>query len=76
MISMISALMPMASSVPSGPATGRKVVPGMTKAPQPMMHPSESAQTSSGDKYLASFFVCVSILRIPRLQFPVLFIQF
>jgi len=33
--------------VPIGPATGRKVVPGMTNTPQPTMQPKEIAHMSS-----------------------------
>ena len=31
---------------------GKNVVPGITKEPQPTMHPKESAQTLKGDRYL------------------------
>ena len=37
-------------AVPSGPAIGKNVVPGITKAPQPTAHPKDNAQTLSGDK--------------------------
>ena len=40
-------------SDPAGPAIGKNVVPGMTKAPQPIMQPKAIAHTSSGDRYLA-----------------------
>ena len=43
-------------AVPSGPAIGRKVVPGMTKAPQPTLQPKDSAHTPSGDKYFFKVF--------------------
>jgi len=46
--------MPM--TVPRGPATGRKVVPGMTKAPQPTLHPKASAHAPRGVRYLTSPF--------------------
>ena len=39
-----------ALTVPAGPAAGRKVVPGITKAPQPTMQPKAMAQTSKGDR--------------------------
>ncbi|MBR4555005.1 MAG: hypothetical protein IKO27_05370 [Ruminococcus sp.] len=38
-------------AVPAGPAIGRKVVPGITKAPQPTLHPNESAQAPSIPRY-------------------------
>ncbi len=41
--------MPM--TVPIGPAIGRKVVPGMTKAPHPTLHPKASAHAPRVDKY-------------------------
>ena len=37
-------------AVPSGPPIGKKVVPGMTNAPQPTAQPNDNAQTFSGDK--------------------------
>ncbi|MBE8953317.1 MAG: hypothetical protein SR1Q7_09270 [Quinella sp. 1Q7] len=40
----------MPSAVPSGPPIGKKVVPGMTNAPQPTAQPKDNAQTFSGDK--------------------------
>ena len=49
---MISAPTPMPIAVPAGPAIGRKVDPGMTKAPQPTLHPKESAQTAKGERCL------------------------
>ena len=36
---------------PSGPARGKDVVPGITKAPHPTAQPNAKAQTESGDKY-------------------------
>jgi hypothetical protein len=46
--------------VPKGPATGRKNVPGMTKAPQPTIIPSAIDQTSSRERYLSKTFpLCV-----------------
>ena len=39
--------------VPTGPAEGRNVVPGITKAPHPTAHPKESAQTCNGERYLS-----------------------
>lgn len=51
MISMMSIPINMAITVPAGPATGRKVVPGMAKTPQPTIQPKAIAQTSIGDKY-------------------------
>ena len=50
MIRTTTVPMIMAIAVPSGPATGRKLVPGITKAPQPTMTPSDIAQTSSGER--------------------------
>ena len=60
MISMTTAPIPMPMAVPSGPAIGRKVVPGMTKAPQPTAHPKDSAHTLTGERYFDSCFVSVS----------------
>ena len=40
---MTSPPMPMPSAVPTGPAMGRKVVPGMTKEPQPTLQPKARA---------------------------------
>ena len=38
---------------------GRKVVPGITKAPQPTEHPKANAQTANGDRYDVLFlFIC------------------
>jgi hypothetical protein len=51
MISMMSIPINIAIMVPAGPATGRKVVPGMTKTPQPTIQPKAIAHTSKGDKY-------------------------
>ena len=39
----------MPGTVPSGPATGRNVVPGMTKAPQPTLQPNASAHAPRGE---------------------------
>ena len=39
------------SAAPTGPARGRKVVPGMTKAPQPTLHPKASAHAPSPERY-------------------------
>ena len=38
-----------AIAVPNGPALGKKVVPGMTKTPQPIVQPKEIAQAAKGD---------------------------
>ena len=66
-MSMMAVPTAMAISVPAGPATGRKVVPGMTKAPQPTMQPKAIAQTSTRDRYLSSalFALFVSIFSAP-----------
>ena len=42
-------------TVPSGPATGRKLLPGIIKAPQPTAQPKESAQAASGVTLPAGF---------------------
>ena len=42
--------------VPAGPATGRKVLPGMANTPQPTMVPKAIAHTSMGDRYRSSAF--------------------
>ena len=48
-------------AVPTGPAFGRNVVPGMTKAPHPTMKPNDSAQAEAGERYLISpFSFCLS----------------
>ena len=51
----------MAITVPIGPAMGRNVVPGMTKAPQPIMHPKAIAHTSIGERYLSKPCGLVSV---------------
>ena len=61
-------------TVPSGPATGKNVVPGMTKAPHPTLQPKASAQAPSGDRYAVnpfsfpfmdlSIFCCLPLLPI------------
>ena len=51
MISIISAPKAMPIAVPTGPAIGKKVVPGITNAPQPTLQPNDSAQTPSGYRY-------------------------
>lgn len=43
----------MARIVPAGPATGRKLVPGITNAPQPTIQPKAMAHTSREDRYLS-----------------------
>lgn len=48
--SMMAVLIAMEISVPRGPATGKKVVPGITNAPQPTMQPKAMAHTSSLDR--------------------------
>ena len=47
MISMMTAPSKIPMTVPSGPATGRKVLPGIMNAPQPTAQPRESAQAPS-----------------------------
>ena len=42
---------PIARTVPVGPARGRNVVPGMTKAPQPTVQPKAIEKTSSRERY-------------------------
>ena len=61
MMPMTKALTDMAIAVPAGPATGRKVVPGMTNAPHPMMQLSDSANTSKREGYFAMPVFCRSI---------------
>ena len=51
---MITAPIPMPSTVPMGPAMGRKVLPGMTKEPQPTAQPKASAHAPRGDRYFVS----------------------
>ena len=48
---MISAPTAMAAAVPRGPAAGRKVVPGIIKAPHPMMHPKARDHTLIGFRF-------------------------
>ena len=59
----------MAMTVPIGPAMGRNVVPGMTKAPQPIMHPKAIAHTSIGERYLSKPCGMVSLLIV--LHYPI-----
>ena len=42
------AMIPIA--VPALPASGRNVVPGMTNAPQPTLHPNASAHAPGADR--------------------------
>ncbi len=54
-------------TVPSGPASGRKRVPGSTKQPHPMMAPTASAQTSAGlivflSSFLSDWFSVVLVM--------------
>ena len=71
MISMMTMPISIEITVPSGPATGRKVVPGMANTPQPTMQPKAIAQTSITDKYRSSgleivvFSVFMSFLCYP-----------
>ena len=37
-------------TVPSGPASGRNVVPGMMNAPHPTAVPNENAQAANADR--------------------------
>ena len=48
MISMMTIPIPMAITVPAGPATGRKVLPGIANTPQPTMQPKAMLHTSRG----------------------------
>ncbi len=50
MTAITSVPMAIPIAVPSGPAAGRKVVPGITNAPQPTAQPKESAHTPSGER--------------------------
>ena len=50
-MSMMNAPISMANIEPRGPARFRKVVPGMTKAPQPTQQPKDMAQMASGEKH-------------------------
>ena len=54
MIIMISAAMPMAIAVPRGPAFPRKVFPGITNAPHPMMQPRANDHTFKGESFFSS----------------------
>jgi hypothetical protein len=53
MTPVIRALTTIAIAVPRGPATGRKVVPGITNAPHPMMQLKDRAHTSKRERYVA-----------------------
>ena len=48
-IRTIAAPISSASIVPTVPAMGKNVEPGITNAPQPIMQPKESAHTASGE---------------------------
>ena len=73
MTSIITTPIPMAISVSAGPATGRKVVPGITKAPQPTMQPKAIAQTSSHVRFFfGAALVLFSIWTSPPLICDVL----
>ena len=50
MTSMTSVPTKRPSTVPMGPAMGKNVVPGMTKAPQPTAQPKDSAQACNGER--------------------------
>ena len=52
---MIIAAIAIAIAVPSGPAFPRNVFPGMTNAPHPIIHPSASDHTFTGDRLFSSF---------------------
>ena len=39
------------SKVPTGPANGKNVVPGITNAPQPTAQPNDIAHAPNGDRY-------------------------
>ena len=56
MISMMTIPIPMAITVPAGPATGRKVLPGIANTPQPTIQPKAMLHTSRGDRYRSSAF--------------------
>ena len=66
MTSMIASPIAMDMMVPVGPATGRKVEPGMTKEPQPTMQPKAIAQTSSLERSFLLSFVqsCSDIINL------------
>ena len=51
-MSMTSAPIPKPSAVPAGPASGKKVVPGITKEPHPTLQPNESAHAPNAVRYL------------------------
>ena len=65
MISITITPTAMAISVPAGPATGKNVVPGITKAPQPTMQPKAIAQTSTGERYRSSPFLLFCCSNLP-----------
>ena len=48
------------SAVPHGPAIGRKVVPGMIKAPHPTAQPKDNAKAPKGERY--GFRLLLSIM--------------
>jgi hypothetical protein len=48
-------------SVPPGPATGRNVEPGMTKAPHPTMQPKAIAHASREERYLSGGFASLCL---------------
>ena len=50
MIAISAAPISKPSTEPSGPADGKKVVPGMTNEPQPTAQPNASAHAASGDR--------------------------
>ncbi len=78
MTSIMRVLATIAMIVPKGPATGRKNVPGMTKAPQPTIIPSAIDQTSSRERYLSRIFILFSIDRSSNVkkQKPLHYIDF
>ena len=57
----------MAIAVPSGPAFPRNVLPGITKAPQPMIHPKAKDHTFKGDSFFSSC-MSFSIANIPFMR--------
>lgn len=59
---MMAAPIIMPIAVPRGPAVSRNKLPGMTKAPQPMMLPKAKAQTLIGLRLLSSFVCFLKII--------------
>ena len=64
--------------VPTGPANGKKVVPGIMKEPQPIQQQNDNAQTFSGVKNFvkpAEFFSFKSAINFSPAKFLALIIN-